>query len=305
MNLFKKKDSETKEIAVSQPKEIVANITEEKIDKYLKIMGIGATLLPAEIEVFKELALSYNLNPFKREIHVVAYGQGDNRTLAVMTGYEVYIKKAEESGLMDYWDVIEASPETPIEKYWTTFIVKRKDRAREQKWTVHYSEAFQTKKDGTPNKFWRKQPRFQTKKTAMSQGFRLFFEDVLHGIPYTIDEMPDRDERDITPGPQAIQQIITQVTEVRDEAVVNHEVVKGEVMPETAETPAGEPQIANINYFTEIIALVNKSELPPMANAEFQKGKMDYIKDAKAHMNDPELLKDLFEDLVRETSNGS
>jgi len=324
LNLFKKE--KTKEIVAVQKREISTPITDDLLNKFMKTMGIGTQLLPYEMEAYKEMAKMYQLNPFKREIHVVAYGKGEYRTLAITVGYETYLKKAEESGLMEYWDIETASAETPIEKYWATLVVKRKDRSRVQKWTVHYTEAFQTKKDGTPNKFWVKQPRMMTRKTAMSQCFRLFFEDVLHGIPYTIDEMPDHDERDVTPeDPKPIKQETRSDHELPQkpfskpfskskppaqtvmdaEGLPEHQNQSAPILPsEFEERAAEEPQTPKINYFHEIIALVNKSKLPPMSNDQYPKGKMDYIKSAKEHMNDQNLLKDLFNDLVRDTSNG-
>lgn len=305
MNLFKKDKMPERQLAtIVTKKEVAVPVTDEILDRYLRTMGIGATLLPNELEVYKEMAKMYNLNPFKREIHVVAYGQGAYRTLAVTVGYEVYLKKAEESGLMEYWDIETAPEDTPIEKYWATLIVKRKDKARHQKWTVHYSEAFQTKKDGKPNKFWVKQPRMMTRKTAMSQGFRLFFEDVLHGIPYTTEEMPDREERDVTPpDPQPVEEKqkpvkkspppVQEVMNAEEPSVAQNrpEHVR---TPEKEEVAVVETEAPAIDYFKEIIGLVNKTKtLSGSIKAETM-GK------AMTHKGDQALLKDIFDDLVRE-----
>jgi len=56
---------------------------------------------------------------------------------------------------------------------------------------VYWKEAVQKKHDSTPTSFWTKQPRFQLKKVAVSQGFRLAFPDELGGLPYDASELPN------------------------------------------------------------------------------------------------------------------
>ncbi len=201
MNPFKR----NKELATVEKKEMMPPVTAETITKYMRTFGLGKDLLDHELEAFKEMAVMHNLNPFNREIHCTAYGQGEYRTLSIVTGYEVYIRKAEESGLLEYWTIEESDPVLPLEKYWAKLIIKRRDRINIQTWVSYYSESVQKKKNGQVNAFWQKQPRMMTKKVAMSQGFRLFFEDVMHGIPYTREEMPEEKGgmTDVTPQPKA------------------------------------------------------------------------------------------------------
>lgn len=248
MNLFKKK-----ELAVTE--KAMPPVTTETITKYMRTFGLGKDLLDHELEAFKEMAIMHNLNPFNREIYCTAYGTGDKRTLSIVTGYEVYIRKAEQSGLLEYWMVEEPSPETPIEKYWATLIVKRTDRAREQAWTTHYGEAVQKKYNGQVTAFWQKQPRMMTKKVAMSQGFRLFFEDVMHGIPYTREEMPEDKGgmTDVTPQPKRIKE---------DSEGVELSMV-GTTPPPEAKNITPEPQ--EENTFKTIIKILNTSSIDPMA----------------------------------------
>jgi len=56
---------------------------------------------------------------------------------------------------------------------------------------VYWKEAVQRKRDGTPTSFWTKMPKFQLKKVAISQGFRLAFPSELGGMPYDSAELPD------------------------------------------------------------------------------------------------------------------
>ena len=56
---------------------------------------------------------------------------------------------------------------------------------------MYWEEAVQKKKDGFPTQFWSKQPRFQLRKVAMAQAFRLAFPDELGGLPYESAELPE------------------------------------------------------------------------------------------------------------------
>lgn len=196
MGLFDKKKTDVEiaenaiEIQLGASKAIEAHVNKETIMKFMKGTGLTTQLTDVEAEMFVDMATMHQLNPFKREIHCAAYGEKGTkwRTLSIVTGYEVYLAKAQNSGLLESWRVEECDPSTPIGSYWCTLYVKRRDQKKEQSWRTYYAEVFQTKKDGTPNAFWKKQPRFMTRKVCMGQGFRLFFEDVLHGIPYIREE---------------------------------------------------------------------------------------------------------------------
>ena len=308
MKLFIKKEPETKALAVSQPT-TTALVTKSDVDSWLRTFGVTKDLLPNEVEAFTTMATMMNLNPFKKEIHVVAYGNKadpSKRTLAIMTGYEVYIERAEATGKLEDWWMEEADPNTPIEKYWARVCVKRTDRNKVQNWIVYYAESVQNNSYGKPNANWKKQPRFMTKKTAISQGFRLFFKGALSGLPNTADEMPDYSERNITPDPVAIPKDTakpaetTQTVEAVEAPAKSRKHFDDQTVPEEAEVVPVEPEIQEMNYFHEVIALVNKSDLPAMAIGECAKGKMDYIREAKEHINDQNLLKDLYNDLVRD-----
>src|SRR3989304_4553677 len=55
-----------------------------------------------ELFLAASIAKSYGLNPFKREIHIIKYG---NAPASVVVGYEVYLKRAERTGKLNGWDV--------------------------------------------------------------------------------------------------------------------------------------------------------------------------------------------------------
>lgn len=90
-----------KQLALVQPQ--VPEVSKEKVTEYLDAFGLSAELTENEKTQFIEIACEFKLNPFKREIFCVPYGQGDSRKLSIITGYEVYIKRAERSGKLNGW----------------------------------------------------------------------------------------------------------------------------------------------------------------------------------------------------------
>jgi len=165
-------------------------ISEEKILQFLDAMGIGKDLTESQKKQFIEVARAFNLNPFKREIHPVAYKdyKTGKMVLSIVTGYEVYIKRAERTGKLDGW-------ETGVKKEDNELIgfvrIYRKDWTNPFYHEVYFSEVVGKRKDGTTTAFWLRSPRFQLKKVAISQAFRLCFPDEFNGMPYTTDELPD------------------------------------------------------------------------------------------------------------------
>jgi phage recombination protein Bet len=156
-------------------------ITEAKIAEYLQTFGLAKKLQPNEIGQFTRIACEFQLNPFKREIYCVAYGNGDNRACSIIVGYEVYIKRAERTGKLDGWKVW---VEGEGENLKALVEINRKDWQHPFTHEVYWKEAAQKKKDGDATSFWTRMPRFQLKKVAISQGFRLCFPDELGGLPY-------------------------------------------------------------------------------------------------------------------------
>jgi phage recombination protein Bet len=177
----------SKEIVVSQEKVLsIPEVEEKTIIEYMDAFGLSNKLLPNEKKAFINIAKEFGLNPFKREIHCTAYGSGDYRTLSIVTGYDVYIKRAERIGRLDGWSAVTEGTGKDLKAIVTIY---RKDWSKPFVHEVYFTEVQQTKKDGTPNSFWLKMPRFMTKKTAIAQAFRLCFPDEFGGMPYTADEV--------------------------------------------------------------------------------------------------------------------
>ena len=150
--------------------------------EYLRSMGMK---LPQRYEAqFIELCKAYQLNPFKRECYAVGYGERWN----IITGYEVYIKRAERTGKLDGWDcTVEGSGDGMVAK----LTIYRKDWQHPFHHFVLYREAVQRTKDGSVNSMWAKMGSFMLRKVCIAQGFRLCFPDELGGMPYTPDELPE------------------------------------------------------------------------------------------------------------------
>jgi phage recombination protein Bet len=131
-----------------------------------------------ELFMFLGIARSYGLNPLKREIHFVKYG---NNPASIIVGYEVYLKRAEATGKLDGWkcwiEKDEIGEKAVIE-------IKRKDQDIPVRWEV-YRKEFDRQQAS-----WKTMPMFLLKKVAISQGFRLAFPGDLGGMPYTAEELP-------------------------------------------------------------------------------------------------------------------
>lgn len=156
--------------------------TKEKAIEYLSSMGLK---LPEKHKSqFIELASAFGLNPFKREIYAVGYGDNWN----IITGYEVYLKRAERIGKLNGWNATVSGSGENME---ATVTIHRKDWSMPFTHTVYYREVCQKTKDGKANSVWSKMPSFMLRKVAIAQGFRLCFPDEMGGMPYTSDELPE------------------------------------------------------------------------------------------------------------------
>lgn len=207
---------------VEQKNEVLQVVDLAKITEYLDSTGLTKSLLPNEKAMFVNMAQLYGLNPFKREIYCTVFGEGKYRQCSIVTGYEVYLKRAERVGKLDGWEAT-LSGKVSDETLSATVTIYRKDWSHPFKHTVYYREVVQRTKDGTPNRFWRVQPTFMTRKVAIAQAFRLCFPDEFGGMPYTNDEMG------VEPEPQNITNEATTTFENQQEIpVVNIEEIKKE-----------------------------------------------------------------------------
>lgn len=196
------------ELQTSEKKNEIV-VTDDVLKSFL--FSNGTNLTQQEQTAFFQIAKMAQLNPFKREIYVVAYGEGEKRSLSIITGFEVYLKRAERTGLLDGWKCeffgifrkelvnkefrgkggstyfkdVEQIVET--ERCFARITIHRKDRKMPFEHEVELAEYNQN------NQMWTSKPVTMLKKVAMSQGFRICFPDELAGLPYTSEEMPQDD----------------------------------------------------------------------------------------------------------------
>lgn len=173
----------------------VEELTEKEIHEFLQLQT-NTSLTANETKNFLKLCILHQLNPFKREIYITKYG---NQQATIITGYEVYIKRAELSGRLNgYKTTVEPCMSFSVDKKGNlrkkedlkaTVIIYRKDFDHPFEHSVKLSEYIGRKRDGEVTKFWLKMPETMLKKVAISQGFRLCFNEVLGGMPYTKEEM--------------------------------------------------------------------------------------------------------------------
>lgn len=168
------------------------SVSEKELISHLDALGITSKLSEGEKNTYLSIAKAFNLNPFKREIHISKYGEN----LSIITGYEVYIKRAERTGQLDGWNAT-TSGSVATGDLKATVTIYRKDRAHPFIWEAIYDECVQKTREGKVTKFWEK-AAFMTKKVAISQAFRLCFSDELAGMPYTSDEIPDHTQTEDT-----------------------------------------------------------------------------------------------------------
>ena len=75
-----------------------------KDDVKLTVADIKKYIAPnatdKELFMFMGVSKSFGLNPFKREVHFIKYG---NAAASIVVGYEQYLKRAERTGKLDGW----------------------------------------------------------------------------------------------------------------------------------------------------------------------------------------------------------
>lgn len=148
--------------------------------------SLGSKLTEAQKNQFLEICVGFGLNPFKREIYAIPYGSNFN----IIVGYEVYIKRAERSGVLNGWHVELFN--TPDNDLGAKIVIHRKDWERPFIHEVYMSEYSQN------SPLWKAKPKTMLKKVVIAQGFRMCFSCEIGGMPYTADELPlNADSADI------------------------------------------------------------------------------------------------------------
>jgi hypothetical protein len=168
--------TETMAVYESGVKELIESQKAE-IKKFL-----APNLTEGEFWTFIQTAKALDLNPLKREIYPIKYQD----RLQIITGYEVYIKRANLSKLLEWWKVEIKKPSADFKTWIGVFTAKRLDWTQEFEWQVPMIECYKSSEKATP---WTTMKEFMLKKTTIGQGLRLLIPEVLAGMPYIAEEM--------------------------------------------------------------------------------------------------------------------
>lgn len=194
-----------------------------------------------EVAMGLVIVKSLKLNPFLREVHFIKYDIKSK--MAIVVGYEVYLKRAERTGKLNGWT---AGINTAENYAWVK--IYRKDWKEPFEWTVNLTEF--NKKQST----WNQMPSFMGRKVAIAQGFRLCFPDELGGLPYTEEEhqVYDIESKEVTGKPEVkMPQELTPPATLQEET--KSETPKTEIIkPEISVIP--EPPIITCQGCAQIIS---------------------------------------------------
>lgn len=102
----------------------------------------------------------------------------------IIVGYQEYLKRAEQTGLLDYYNI-----DIDLEKGMGTFCGKRKDRSQELKINFLLTEWMQTLASGEPMGLWKTKPYFMFRKCILAAGLRELFPSELGSMPYISEEL--------------------------------------------------------------------------------------------------------------------
>ena len=194
-------------------------VTQQLLMDYLK--QTNSNLLQNEMAQFVAIATTFNLNPWKREVYAIAYGQGNGRKLSIIVGYEVYLRRAEEFPQYDGYDTTFFGEGANMG---CTCKVYRKDRNHPIGSTVFLREYSQN------NTMWNTKPHVMLEKVAIATAMRRAFPSQFNGMPYTADELPDK----MTGADKLDEQ---GYVEVHNEPPKQPEIAKETAKPETPTQP--------------------------------------------------------------------
>ena len=163
---------EKKEITIFNDKEKMKEIA------MTYLANSNTKLTQSQFNEFLMLCMEHKLNPLKREIYAVAYGNKFN----VITNYYEYLKRADATGLLDYYNVKIEKDEKGLPTIgW--FIGKRKDQSKELKMEFAFKEW--TSGQST----WLTKPFFMFDKCIVANGLRRLFPNELANMPYVNEEL--------------------------------------------------------------------------------------------------------------------
>ena len=192
----------------------------------------------SEILLFLNQCKMWGLNPFKKEIYLIKYQEGE--PAATVIGYETFLKRAERQKKLKGWRVWTEGNIKDASNFKACIKIIREDWDEPFIHEVYLEEYARRKRSGELTRFWAQQPRTQLKKVAMSQGFRLCFPDELGGLPYIVEEMPI--DAEIIPG-EIIEEPKVVEEEKTDEEKEKLKVKKPPAEEPKTDQPPQEPEV--------------------------------------------------------------
>ena len=183
----------------------------ECIVNYLKTSN--TQLNNNELKQFIMLCKIHNLNPLKKEIYAIKWGA----QFQIVVNYYEYIKRAERTGLVDYYNVeVVYNDNGAIDK--AIFTGKRKDQSKEM------IMVFPFKEWAKPQAVWKDKPHFMIEKVALANGLRRLFPNEIAELPYTQEE--DYITKDIVEKEKLPKKVQVKVEELENKEI-NVEKVMG------------------------------------------------------------------------------
>ena len=174
--------------------------------QWLKSTGNLQKFTQQEQEQFLDICSAYGLNPIKKEVYGIKYGNNFN----LIVGFETYLKRAERSGLLDGWET-EFKGNEKDGSLTAVVTIYRKDWKKPFKHEVYLEEYDQH------NQMWKTKPRTMLRKVAIAQAFRQCFSVELGGMLYTAEELPDTQNAVDTVDIQNIRNVTPVQEAVKDE----------------------------------------------------------------------------------------
>ena len=236
-------------------------VTQQLLMDYLK--QTNSNLMPNEQAQFMAIAKAFNLNPWKREVYAIAYGQGNGRKLSIIVGYEVYLRRAEEFPQYDGFET-EFNGEGP--NMCCTCKVYRKDRTRPTGATVFLKEYSQN------NSMWNTKTHVMLEKVAIATAMRRAFPSEFNGMPYIADELPDNmtmskeemyatNRKMLSEAKKDIVKDIVKDSDAEDAEIVEEAIDAVTELPESVqEEPVKKPSIRNYTSKQFAAVLVTMKE---------------------------------------------
>lgn len=219
------------------------------------------------MQQFLAVSMAFNLNPWKKEVYPIPYTSNGKTTMSIVTGYEVYLKRADlnpnydgyqiewngtfvrskvqKSGKNGNYSVDALLPKDDDVSCICT--VYRKDRKMPVRCEVFYSEYTQG------NSMWYTKPRVMLEKVAIARAMRLAFPTEFGGMPYESAELPK--EMGLDPSKEVIvDEAINQTKESQQKQQPQEEVITPEVVTASPQKPKKSAKEAFCDKMAELQA---------------------------------------------------